>query len=188
MRTRHVIYAGAGLAGLTTSLHVLFRGPRDEGFERLRSGADVALSSGLAHVCIGILFTGSLYYPSFLVAREKGHPVIRERLEHATSLLPVLDGVVLIVDSQDERLEANLFQLEQVIEFLQSEGIDSARIPFVFQLNKRDLPNVMSVDELRRTIATPWCTYVESVAVHRHGVHRALETVLEMSDGRMPAT
>ncbi len=207
MRTRHVIYAGPALVGRSTSLELLV--PRRRGqpmwFERIRGsacesperfdtwhrrlagGVDMTLASGAAHICIALLYTGSNWFPSFQVARMTGYPHIRELIERAISFLPVLDGVVFVADSQPERHDANLEELESVIVLLRSEGIDPARVPFVFQLNKRDLPNVLGVDELRCTLATPRCAYVESVAVRGHGVHRALEMVLDLSDGRVPA-
>lgn len=62
------------------------------------------------------------------------------------------DGVVFVADSQKERFEANLIALEDMRENLASYNYDIEKIPFVIQYNKRDLPNVIPVDELRKAL------------------------------------
>ncbi len=59
------------------------------------------------------------------------------------------DGVIFVADSQRERHEANLVALDDLQENLVEYGYDINKIPFVIQYNKRDLPNVLSVEELR---------------------------------------
>ena len=58
-------------------------------------------------------------------------------------ILKGADGVVFVADSQEERLDANLETLENLREHLKEHNLDFATIPYVLQLNKRDLPNVL---------------------------------------------
>ncbi|SMP13430.1 hypothetical protein SAMN06265339_1126 [Desulfurobacterium pacificum] len=67
-------------------------------------------------------------------------------------ILKGVDGIVFVADSQEERHDANLDTLDDMIENLREYDIDIASIPLVFQYNKRDLPNILPVDVLRRDL------------------------------------
>lgn len=186
MRVRHVIYAGPSFAGRSTSLEVLF--PESQhalGMRRFAGGA-TDFEFGGDHVRVATDNLGSRWFPSLLAARQAEEPGIRARIERLVEFLPVLDGVVFVADSQPDRLDASLVALEQLLELMRSEGVDPDRVPFVFQLNKRDLRDILGVDALRAALHTPRCAHVESVASFRHGVHRALATVLALADGGQP--
>ena len=63
-------------------------------------------------------------------------------------ILKGVDGVVFVADSQEERMDANIEALYNLEENLQTQGYDLHQVPYVLQLNKRDLPNVIPVEEL----------------------------------------
>lgn len=65
------------------------------------------------------------------------------------------DGVVFVADSQRARFEANLISMDDLKENLQSYGYDIETIPFVIQYNKRDLDDIVPVEELRAEL-NPW--------------------------------
>lgn len=65
------------------------------------------------------------------------------------------DGVVFVADSQRARFEANLISMDDLKENLQSYGYDIATLPFVIQYNKRDLDDIVPVEELRAEL-NPW--------------------------------
>ena len=52
--------------------------------------------------------------------------------------------MVFVADSQEERLDANLETLDNLREHLKDHNLDFNTIPYVLQLNKRDLPNILS--------------------------------------------
>jgi len=62
------------------------------------------------------------------------------------------DGVVFVADSQEERLDANFETMENLMEHLKEHNLNFATIPYVLMLNKRDLPNAMSVPELTKQL------------------------------------
>ena len=64
-------------------------------------------------------------------------------------ILKGVDGVVFVADSQIDRFEANIESLENLRSNLEEQGYDLDKLPYVIQYNKRDLPNVASVEELR---------------------------------------
>lgn len=65
------------------------------------------------------------------------------------------DGVVFVADSQTARFEANIISMDDLKENLESYGYDIEKIPFVVQYNKRDLEDIVPVEDLRREL-NPW--------------------------------
>ena len=92
------------------------------------------------------------------------------------------DGVIYCADSQRERHEANLVALEDLQENLAEYGYDINKIPFVIQYNKRDLPNLMPVDEMRKDLNLWGVPDFESVASDPDGpgVFETLKAVAKM--------
>ena len=60
--------------------------------------------------------------------------------------------MVFVADSQEERMDANLEALDNLQENLQEHGYEFYKIPYVLQLNKRDLPNALPVEELNKDV------------------------------------
>ena len=58
-------------------------------------------------------------------------------------ILKGVDGVVFVADSQEERMDANIESLYNLEENLRAQGYDLMKVPYVLQLNKRDLPNII---------------------------------------------
>ncbi len=93
-------------------------------------------------------------------------------------ILKGVDGVVFVADSQEERHDANLDTLDDMLENLKEYDIDIEDLPLVFQYNKRDLPNVLPVEVLRRDLNRWNRPDFEAVATKGIGV---LETFKEIS-------
>jgi signal recognition particle receptor subunit beta len=67
-------------------------------------------------------------------------------------ILRGLDGVVFVADSQEARLEANVESMTDLHANLADHGLSLERVPFVIQYNKRDLPGLVPVEELRAAL------------------------------------
>ena len=93
-------------------------------------------------------------------------------------ILKGVDGVVFVADSQEERHDANLDTLDDMLENLKEYDIDVEDLPLVFQYNKRDLPNVLPVEVLRRDLNRWNRPDFEAVATKGIGV---LETFKEIT-------
>jgi hypothetical protein len=90
------------------------------------------------------------------------------------------DGVVFVADSQVERLDANFETLDNLREHLKDHKLDFGAIPYVLQLNKRDLPNIVSVDELTKQLHVKGEPVIEAVAVTGQGVFDTLKEVAKL--------
>ena len=95
-------------------------------------------------------------------------------------ILKGVDGVVFVADSQVERMEANLESVDNLRVNLAEQGYDLSKIPYVVQYNKRDLPNVVSVDELRNLINPTQVPEYEAVAPTGVGVFDTLKAVAKL--------
>ena len=95
-------------------------------------------------------------------------------------ILKGVDGVVFVADSQEERMDANIESLYNLEENLQSQGYDLMKIPYVLQLNKRDLPNIIAKEELSAELKRKDEPVVEAVAATGSGVFDTLKSVAKL--------
>jgi signal recognition particle receptor subunit beta len=92
-------------------------------------------------------------------------------------ILKGVDGVVFVADSQEERMDANIESLYNLEENLQTQGYDLNQLPYVLQLNKRDLPNVIATDDLTHELRKKDEPVFEAVAMDGTGVFDTLKAV-----------
>jgi hypothetical protein len=92
-------------------------------------------------------------------------------------ILKGVDGIVFVADSQVERVDANLESLWNLENNLKAQGYDLMKIPYTLQLNKRDLSNTVSVEELKKELMRKGETVLETVAYKGVGVFETLKSV-----------
>jgi signal recognition particle receptor subunit beta len=95
-------------------------------------------------------------------------------------ILKGADGVAFVADSQEERLDANFETMENLHEHLREHKLDFATIPYVLQLNKRDLPNAMPAGDLIKALQKKNEPVVEGVAVTGQGVFETLKELAKL--------
>ena len=94
-------------------------------------------------------------------------------------ILKGVDGIVFVADSQIERMDANIESFENMKINLKEQGYDLANIPYVMQYNKRDLPNVVPVAELKKVLNVDGVPDFEAVAATGGGVFETLKAVVK---------
>ena len=92
-------------------------------------------------------------------------------------ILKGVDGVVFVADSQEERFDANIESLYNLEENLATQGYDLMKLPYVLQLNKRDLPNIVPLEDLTNELRRKDEPVFEAVAVNGTGVFDTLKAV-----------
>jgi signal recognition particle receptor subunit beta len=85
-----------------------------------------------------------------------------------------VDGLVFVADSQKEKMDDNIESLKNLEENLAEYGYDINDIPLVIQYNKRDLPNVATVNEMQRLSTRATCRILKQYD-HRRRRFRYLE-------------
>jgi signal recognition particle receptor subunit beta len=182
-----VVYYGPGLGGKTTSLQHIHATTRPE-----HRGKMVSLATPVDR---------TLYF-DFLPIRLPSVHGMGVRLQlftvpgqvyyNATRKLVLTgaDGLVLVFDSQSDRIDANSESLENLHENLTAHGRSLGQVPHVIQYNKRDLATALSIEELERELNRHHAPSFGSVAMTGEGVFEALEAVtravLEHFEQRMP--
>jgi hypothetical protein len=90
------------------------------------------------------------------------------------AVLTGADGVVFVVDSHADRLEDNLTSFKDLEDNLRYYGKKIETLPLVVQYNKRDLPHILSVEELNQSFNRYKSPHFESVASQGKGVFESL--------------
>ncbi|MBW1645450.1 MAG: GTPase, partial [Deltaproteobacteria bacterium] len=86
------------------------------------------------------------------------------------AVLTGVDGIVFVADSQRSMAKENVESLENLKENLQYYNRDMDSIPLIFQYNKQDMPDVMSVEELNNLLNPRGLPFFEAVAIKGTGV------------------
>lgn len=68
------------------------------------------------------------------------------------SVLRATDGIIFVADSQREKLEENIYSFKDMVENLIDFGESIESIPMIFQYNKRDLCDILSINELQQAL------------------------------------
>src|SRR6266850_664844 len=89
-------------------------------------------------------------------------------------------GVVFVADSQAARMEANLESLRNLDLNLKEQGYDLRAVPYVLQLNKRDLPSALPIEEMKRQLVRKGEPVFEAIASKGNGVFETLKTIAKM--------
>ncbi len=174
--TLKIVYYGAGLSGKTTNLEALYAQTRPE-----HRGAFVSVDTEAERT----LFVDFLPMDlgAFRGYRVRLHliSVPGQIAQDSTRQLALrnVDGVVLVIDSQEAATDSNSFSIRNLDYNLRAHGIDPERIPFVVQYNKRDLPQTLEVDDLRDQFGVPdEMPEVEASARDGWGVFPTLKAIV----------
>jgi signal recognition particle receptor subunit beta len=93
-------------------------------------------------------------------------------------ILQGTDGVVFVVDSQAGRLAENQESWLTMEQHLIELGHDISTFPIIVQFNKRDMPHVLSVNEMRRHLELGSRPCFEASAVKGTGVFDTLKAAM----------
>ena len=166
-----IVYYGAGLGGKTTNLQWIFDqtlGKTGGKMISLATETDRTLFFDFLPLDLGSIRGFKTRFHLYTVPGQVFYDASRKLI------LRGVDGVVFVADSQEERMDANIEALENLHENLQEHNYDFRKIPYVLQLNKRDLPSVLPVEELKRVLMRKDEPTFEAVAYKGVGVFETL--------------
>lgn len=162
-----VVYYGPGLAGKVSNVLALYNSVRPEFRSKLVTQETDIASELTFHFPAEMFKTPPGYTLHFHFSTTPGavcHP------SNQKMILENVDGVIFVADSQPERIEADLEYLKMLKENLQALDIDFQTLPYVLQLNKRDIPGILSVEELTARLRCKNEPIFEAVAFKGIGV------------------
>ncbi len=144
-----LVYYGPGLCGKTTNLKFIYdkiAEPAKGKMISLATESERTLFFDFLPLSLGEIRGYKTRFHLYTVPGQVFYDASRKLI------LKGVDGVVFVADSQEERYEANLESLDNLVGNLREQGLELERLPTVIQYNKRDLPNAMPVDELRAAL------------------------------------
>jgi len=172
-----IVYYGPGLCGKTTNLQYIYdkTNPTAKGkLISLATETDRTLFFDFLPLELGTVRGFKTRFHLYTVPGQVFYDASRKLI------LKGVDGVIFVADSQVERMDANVEAIENLETNLKTQGYDLAAIPYVLQLNKRDLPNVAPVDEMKRLLTKKNEPIFEAVAAKGPGVFETLKGVAKL--------
>ena len=172
-----IVYYGPGLCGKTTNLQYIFdkTNPAAKGkLISLATETDRTLFFDFLPLELGTVRGFKTRFHLYTVPGQVFYDASRKLI------LKGVDGVIFVADSQVERMDANVEAIENLDANLKTQGYDLNAIPYVLQLNKRDLPNVASVDEMKKLLVRKNEPTFEAVAAKGPGVFETLKGVAKL--------
>jgi len=169
-----IVYYGAGLGGKTTNLQVIYQKTADQ-----QKGKMISLATETERTLFFDFLPLDLRSVRGFKTRIHLYTVPGQVFYDASRklILRGVDGIVFVADSQEQRMDANVEALENLMSNLKEHGYDFNKIPYVLQLNKRDLPNILPIDLLSTELRKKNEPIVEAVAFQGVGVFETLKEI-----------
>jgi signal recognition particle receptor subunit beta len=172
-----IVYYGPGLSGKTTNLEKIYDSVPETNRGRMvsmKTQTDRTLFFDLLPLDLGdlqgmktrlLLYTvpGQVYYNATRKLVLKG-----------------VDAVVFVADSAADKMAENRESLANLEMNLKAYGIDIKNLPWVLQLNKRDLPNAVPVADMVRELNRHNVPVYEAQAANGVGVFETLRGVSKL--------
>lgn len=176
--TAKIVYYGPGLCGKTTNLNTIYgktsQKARGE-MVSLNTETDRTLFFDLLPMDVGMVGGFKTKLQLYTVPGQVFYNSTRKLV------LKGVDGIVFVVDSQTPMLDACRESFENLKENMKELGLEVGAIPLVFQWNKRDLKNVVAVDELERTFNEQGLPSFQAVASDGSGVFETLRGITKLA-------
>ena len=172
-----IVYYGPGLSGKTTNIKTIY-----EKVKKDNKGKLVSLATETERTLFFDFFPLDL-------GTVKGYKVkfhlytVPGQIYYSSSrklIMKGVDGIIFVADSQRERFEANIESLADMMENLKDYNIDFELLPYVLQLNKRDLPNITPANELIEALRKKDEPVVEAMALKGDGVVETLKSISKL--------
>ena len=169
-----IVYYGPGLCGKTTNLHWIYKktNPDSKGkMISLATETERTLFFDFLPLALGEIRGFKTRFHLYTVPGQVFYDASRKLI------LKGVDGVVFVADSQIERMEANIESIENLRINLAEQGYNLDKVPFIIQYNKRDLPNVVPLDEMKKALNPRGVPDFEASAVEGTGVFDTLKAI-----------
>jgi hypothetical protein len=169
-----IVYYGPGLGGKTTNLQYIYDSTAPQAKGKLISLAtetDRTLFFDFLPLDLGTVRGFKTRFHLYTVPGQVFYDASRKLI------LKGVDGVVFVADSQRERMDANIESLFNLEANMKQHGYDLFKMPYVLQLNKRDLPNTVSVGDMTAELGRKEEPVFEGIANRGVGVFDTLKAV-----------
>ncbi len=176
--TAKIVYYGPGLCGKTSNLQYIYESLPDN----VKKGKMLSLATKTDRTLFFDFLPIELGSIRGMKTRVQLYTVPGQVFYNSTRKLVLkgADGVVFVADSQAKMLEANGESYKNLEDNLREMGIRIEEIPLVMQFNKRDLPNLSSIEEMNAQINKHNAPFYEAVATTGIGVEDTLKAITKL--------
>jgi len=171
-----IVYYGPGLCGKTTNIQFIYdkTGTGAKGkLISLATESERTLFFDFLPIELGTIRGFRTRFHLYTVPGQVFYDASRKLI------LKGVDGVVFVADSQEARMDANIESIRNLKENLKEHGVSIEKVPYVLQLNKRDLPSAVSAVELEKALRIKDEPVFEAVASRGTGVFETLKAVVK---------
>jgi len=172
-----IVYYGPGLCGKTTNLQYIYNRTNPDAKGKMISLAtetERTLFFDFLPLEIGEIRGFKTRFHLYTVPGQVFYDASRKLI------LKGVDGVVFVADSQMLRAEANIESMDNLRTNLAEQGYNLDTLPYVIQYNKRDMPNISPVEELRHLLNTGSVPDFDAIATTGEGVFETLKSVAKL--------
>lgn len=175
--TAKIVYYGPGLGGKTTSLQYIHSSlpPDNRGkMISLATEEDRTIYFDFLPLHLGKIQDFSVRVQLYTVPGQVRYNATRKLV------LRGADGLVFVVDAQKHKKLADVESFANLEENLREHGKDLQELPHVFQINKIDLPNRLSSQELNTLLNKYNVPHFESCATVGTGILESLKSITKL--------
>jgi len=172
-----IVYYGPGLSGKTTNIHLIYHriSPNQRGkLISLATETDRTLFFDFLPVELGTIKNYRVRFHLYTVPGQVFYNATRKLV------LKGADGVIFVADSQRAMLDADLESIANLRDNFAEMGISVDDFPLVLQYNKRDLPDVLSIEEMNTALNPRKVPHYEAVAMSGDGVLKTFTAVSKL--------
>lgn len=171
-----IVFYGTGMGGKTTNLKAIHKNTAIKMRGKLMSletETERTLFFDFVPLSIGKIKGLDTRFSFYTVPGQSFYNLTRR------AILKDADGVVFVSDSQEFRMEANIDSILNLEENLQEYNIELNDLPHVIQYNKRDLDDIVPLDEMRKELNRHQAPDFEAVALEGNGVMETYKSIID---------
>ncbi len=172
-----IVYYGPGLCGKTTNIHLIYHriAPGQRGkLISLATETDRTLFFDFLPVELGTIKNYKVRFHLYTVPGQVFYNATRKLV------LKGSDGVIFVADSQRAMLDANIESMANLRDNFAEQGVDLNDFPMAIQYNKRDLPDILSIEELNTAMNPRDMPFYEAVAKTGEGVLKTFTAISKL--------
>jgi signal recognition particle receptor subunit beta len=171
-----IVYYGPGLCGKTTNIQFIYdkTGATAKGkLISLATESERTLFFDFLPIELGTIRGFRTRFHLYTVPGQVFYDASRKLI------LKGVDGVVFVADSQEARMDANVESIRNLKENLREHAVSIDKVPYVLQVNKRDLPTAVPVPVMDKALRIKNEPILEAVASRGTGVFETLKAVVK---------
>jgi len=175
--TFKIVYYGPAMSGKTTNLRFIYNRLPEElkgKFTSIATQDERTLFFDFLPLDLGTIKGFSIKLSLYTVPGQAIYSLTRKTILRAT------DGIIFVADSQKQLFEKNIESLKDMIENMKEYGLNLENTPIILQYNKRDLDDIVSVEDLNNSLNFNSFPYLEAVAIQGIGVMDSLKLISKL--------